>query len=438
MVTKARIGQGLTTVNPDAYAATDFSSHFRPRQYIDGEGQVRMQKAENDPSLLTFMNKLPANQIRTWDNPLMSWNKDTRSEDRTQLKSAVSATDTYIRLDEPKICEVGYVLYVPQYNSALYVEELDDDFSEGWTNDASDNCNVRVSRTKAGGPQVAIPTDKWVHSGPGLIGETGSPKKSLTTTPGNYVWNAISLAAHYFTMSNMQKEAYMRAQSGDMKAWGTFEKEVENLYGIFRRAIQRAMLFGHRGTTPDDDEGVMWQSAGLVDQYQQHVLDVGALGNQFSWATLNDFWEGCMDSDLGSKVRDHFAGSAQFRDMLGEARVNGRLVTVDGMQANGTYYDSAIGSNTFTVNTESGGIVNVHEEKHTFVADLADWGITVDGKNIENGYYAGMNEVFLPDISNPSSPMIVSPAILGSWGLCVIDDSTGGVIRGGIRKRVNR
>ena len=261
------------------------------------------------------------------------------------------------------------------------------------------------------------------------MSELGTPHRGTTTTPGDPVYNFITLAAIYFNMSTMQLEAEMR---GD---WGTESKELDNIVNQLRRRQQFDILFAQRATWSDADEQQVYQGAGLVQQLQDYVLNAGSSGNTLSWKNLNDFIEPMFESSLSAMEKNAFFGSALFRDALNVARDVGRVMLIEGRE---TYYEPELGSNACTLSTDSGKRVVVREEKWAFGGKLSDWGIVLDSNNMGAGQYRGMGEQVFANIQAPREITTLSHAVLTSWGVNVYDDSTMGVVRGGTKGLINR
>ena len=83
----------------------------------------------------------------------------------------------------------------------------------------------------------------------------------------------------------------------------------------------------------------------------------------------------------------------------------------------------------------------VHELKKAFsAADLVDWGVTLDGANIGVGAYKNIQEVWWPgNIESPAQAITLqSDALIDTYTICVKDESTCGVIRGGTHSLVDR
>jgi hypothetical protein len=302
---------------------------------------------------------------------------------------------------------------------------VDDDYSEGWTNNNGDACNVKIDSTKIGGPVVAVAVGAYAYPGAPRLGEMGEAKQGVTTTPGDPRYNLISFAAIYFTMSKMQYNSEM------LSGWGTLPKEMENIDFQLDQRVQTDLLFAQRSTWFDADEKQCYQSAGIIPQLKGTSLDIGKLGGSATYANLVDFWDPMFESRLSSASKDHFCGSAQFRDILKVARDANRLM-------DGPKYSADLGSNTFSVSTEAGRTVNVHQEKWAFSGGLSDWGVTLDSANLGFGQYRGFGKQWIMDIQPKSAITSFSHALMTSYGVNVYDDSTMGVIRGGTKGLIVR
>ena len=410
----------ITTINPSAIGAFDLNSYFRPRQWDERPESVRMKLPENDQLLLTILNRLPTGGGE-WTNPIMSWRIDTRNDFYTTNAKAIASSDTYISLTTPYIVRPGYALYFSQYDVEYLVVDVDDDESEAWTNGAGDTCNVRVSQK--GGQVVAIAAGSYARPGGPVTGERGEAKRGVTTTPGDPVYNFISMWAIFFDMSLMQINSEMASE------WGTMTKEMENIDWQLSHGVQNDLLFSHRNTYNDADEDQVYRSSGIVEQLNDNVLDVGGLGNALQYANLVDFWDPLFESRLSSPSKIHLCGSAQFRDILKTSRDAGRLLNEPSL-------DTDLGANMYQVSTEAGRTVTVYEEKYTLQADTADWGITLDLNNLGFGTYRGHGKQWIKDIQANSAITTKSDALLMTGAVNVFDPSTMGVIRGGTKSLI--
>jgi hypothetical protein len=420
----------ILTTNPSEIGSFDWDNRFRVQLWEDAPEEVRMRQVENDAQLITFTNKLPR-ATREWTNPIMRFSVDTRPDNYTTLASAVSASDTYIKLDDPYLVRVGNVIMLPESGQQMLVTAVDDDASEGWTNDASvATCNITVNRTKLGGVAVIASEGATVLASSAYMGELSEPREGTTTVPGDPQYNFISMAGLYFVMSRMQLNSAMTSD------FGTLPKEMENIKFQFLQEMQTAMLFSNRTTWFDSDEKQFYIGAGLNFQLQKHTLDIGTLGHNLTWPVMNDFLEPMFESRLSAMKKDMFAGSELFRDFLNTARTAGRIEL--NPEGKTTYYSPDLGSLTFDITTDSGKRVSVHEEKWSLKAGLSDWGFVLDSNNLGGGQYQGLGPQWFMNLQSNSEIMKVKHAFFASWALNVFDDTTMGVIRGGTKELINR
>jgi len=426
--TMARADYPITTIAPSALSSMDLTNYFRPRQWDQRPSSIMEQKVENEVALISFIDRLPLAEM-TLTNPVLSWRVGTRADTYSKCTYAIAAADTYLALDDSRIVRTGHTLHFTDYDTELLVIDTDDDLSEGWTNAAGDAANIRVDRS-IGGPAVVIPIGTVAEGGLPLMGEQGTPKEGVTTTPGDPTFNFFSLAGIYCTLTRVQMESLMEDR------WGTLEKEHENIQFQLRLGKQMDLLFGKRWSGPDPQsaQGQMYKGAGLIQQIRTNVMEAGSLGVSLAWPRLNDYFENLFVSDLSAMSKDHFCGSSQFRDFLKTARAAGAEVEMLGVQS-GVDNSLSLGTNSFVVYTDSGKQIRVHELKWAFYApNKVDWGVTLDNRNIAGGRYAGFGEQWYFDIENPAQRITVrSDAIIDSWNVNVYDETTLGVIRGGTR-----
>lgn len=415
----------ILTTNPESIGAFEWNNRFRAQLWDSAPEDVRMQQKENDAQLITFMNKLPR-ASREWTNPIMRYSIDTRLDGHTTLAAAVTAADTHIKLTDPLVVRVGYVIHLPESGQQMLVTAI-----ETGTNDGGvATCNVTVSRTKLGGPAVAATAGEIVMPGAPYMGELSELREGTTTEPGEPRYNYITLAGIYFAMSKMQLNSAMTSD------FGTLPKEMENIQFQLLQRVQTSLLFANRTTWYDKDEAQVYVGHGLIPQLQRYTLDLETLGHNAIWPNFNDFFEPMFESSLSATRKDMFVGPSLFRDLLNTARTAGRTeLNPDGKT---TYYSPDLGSLSFDITTDSGKKVTVHEEKWAFRDGLSDWGIVLDANNLGAGQYKGLGPQWFMNLQSPSEVMKVKHGFFMSWALNVFDDTTMGCVRGGTSALINR
>ena len=433
-LTRARLP--WTTVSPSALSALDigdaFATDFRPKQWLDRSDELKEQAIENDEAFLAWLDMYTAKQFGL-NQVIVSWRVSRPADLHTTNAKAITAADTYISLSDSLIAKTGFLLSFINYGAEYRVLDVDDDLSEGWTNNASDACNVQVERLT--GPAVAIPLGEVCNTGHAPMGELGVPKRATTTTPGDPVWNTMSLVGIYGSISKLQMGSEM------IGGWGTHPKVRDDVWYQHRMAKQQQILFGQRfiGNDTLDAEGQLYLSNGVVPQIKTNIMEAGSLGVNLVWPKLNDFWEGTFDSELSSPTKTHFCGSAQFRDIRKTAVEYGAEVEMLKIES-GVQNPMAIGANTMRVQLQSGKIVDVVELRKAFSQpNLVDWGITMDAANLAMGVFGEFDERWVDDIeSKTQSITLQSDAVVDSWLPAVIDESTFAAIRGGSYGLVDR
>ena len=425
-----------TSVNPSTLSALKITNStvndFRAKSWIERPPAIFEQRRENDQAFLAWLDMYGARQTGL-SQVISSWYTLRPADHYTTNTKAIAAADTYIALDDSLIAKVGFKLIFVSYGAEYRVLEVDDDNSEGWTNDAGDACNVRVERLT--GPAVAISANEVCNAGHAPLGELGTPKRDTTTVPGDPSWNTISLVGVYNSISHVQDQSDMIGE------WGTHPKIMADLWYNHRMAKQFEMLFSQRFSGNDtlDVEGQLYIGNGIVPQIKTNVMEAGSLGVNLSFPELNDFWELTFDSELSASEKSHFCGAAQFRDIRKAAIEGGAELEMLGIQS-GIDNAQSIGANTMRVQLNSGRVVNVYELKQAFSQpNLVDWGITMDADNLVKGVFGDFDERYVDDIETRAQGMTLrSDAVVDSWMMAVIDESTFGVIRGGTRGLINR
>lgn len=432
-----------TSTTPATLSALDLSANvtdFRPTKWLDREDRIFEQEFENDFAYIAFLQMLDVGQKFILDQPVAKWRVGRPADMETTNDVAIAAADLpgggvvgYISLAESLLVEANYLIHFVDYGVQLRVIAKDDDNSEGWQNAATTACNVKVERLS--GPAVAIPAGTICHIGSAIMGELGTPSPSVTTTPGEPVFNTMQLVALKGSIGTIQMNTNMAGM------WGTHEKVRAETWYQHLLHKQYDLLFGqrHYGTDSQGAQGQLWLSAGIVPQVKTNVLSAGNRGVNLTWDNLNEFWEGTFNSELSAGAKDHFCGSAQFRDIRRQAQQYGAMEGPMGIQS-GVQNAQTLGANTMTVRLQSGKIVRIHELRRAFKStNLSDWGITVDKNNIRFGTFKGWEERWVENLETPEQAITLrSDAVVDTWITCVIDESTMGVVRGGSRALLER
>jgi len=410
-----------TVTTTAGLSAFDLNNHFRVPQWDEMADTVQMRQIERDPVLLTIMDSLKV-QSQVWTNPLMRWRTDERMDAWTQLAKAVSAADTYISVSDSYVVRAGYGFSFPVDGESVIIVDVDDDLSEGWTNGAGDACNVRIDRAKFNGANSTKVIGDYAYALPPYMAELSEPREGTTTRPGDPVYNLISLVSSSFNMSKYQLGSKI------LGGWGQLPKAVQDTVFNIRQQQQYGLLFQPRSTWDAGDEKQMYIGQGLMHYCQSNVLDLGSLGNMFSWPILNDFLVGTFESRLSGSHKELIAGPRLFSDALKFARDVGRLQMVNSAD---TYFDEKLGVQSFDITTDEGDMVTVRREKWSLSGALSQWGFLIDREVMGSGEYEGLGAQWFQNIQSNRSVLLREDAYLMSYALNVFDEKSIGVIRGG-------
>jgi len=423
IATTRSFGTGvLSTINPEkvgAQATDRFATAYRPLQWMHNPTEQNLTQPENDAALYTLLTML-APYGASWTNPTLWWRVDNKLNMVTTLAAAVSAADTKISVVQPRLLKAGYTLYLPETNQNVLVLAVDEDLSEGWTNDGAVACNVSIDRTILPGPALAATVGQEVRAGAPLMGEFGEPKEGIITVPGDPMFNFIQLFGLYIKMSRMQYNSLM---AGDV---GTHEALVRDNESFLSQQLQTTLLFGRRGTYAHPDEGMVYLTNGLVPQLQDNVLSVKGVGNALTFRNMSDFCDGTCESANSSASKVIVTGERLFMHLLDTAVQENRIVA-------NPAYNPQIGVQEFQFNTRGGKSMKVMKMRFAFQGRLADWGLVLDLPNISTAEYNGFGWRWLSDLEAPMQGITtLTDALIGSIAVTVRDPSTCGVIRGGV------
>jgi len=411
----------LSTINPSkigAQATDVFDSQYRPFQWMTDPLNENMQQPENEAALYSLLQKLPM-KGNAWTNPTLWWRVENRLDMFTSLTVALAAADTYAKVAEPLLLKPGYIIYIPQTGEQALVLDVDADLSEGWTNDASAACNIKLDRTTLVGPHLAAGIGSEVRAGVPQMGEFGEPKDGVFTIPGDPMYNFIQLFGLKISMSKMQHHSLM---AGD---YGTHQQLVKENEAYLSQMLQNTILFGRRQSV-STDEGMVYTTNGLIAQLKDNVLAAGSVGNTLTYGNLSEFIDGTCESANSSSTKYCPVGEQLFMNWLNTARQEAHLVQ-------DVKYNPALGVDEFVMSTAGGKSITVAKMRFAFMGTLKDWGLVLDMSNLALGEYEGFGWKWYSDLEAPMQGLTkMTDALLGSISVTIKDPSTCGVIKGGV------
>lgn len=412
----------LSTINPSkigAQATDVFDTLWRPLQWAHDPTNENLQQPENEAALWTLLQKLPSKQ-NAWTNPTLWWRVENRLNMYTALVTAMTSADEYICVAEALLINPGFILYLPQTNEQVLVTDVDAAFANGWTNDGSVACNVKVDRTFLPGPTMAASKGAEVRAGVPMMGEFGEPKKGVVTVPGDPMYNFVQLFGMYIQISKLQKNSLM---AGD---YGTHQQLVKENEAYLAQQLQSTVLFGQRGTINSSGEGMVYLTNGIIAQLKDNVLSVSGVGNELTYANVSEFCDQTFESANSSASKYLPCGERLFMNLLNTARQEARLVDEP-------HYSPSLGVDEFSFTTAGGKTVTVAKMRFAFQGSLSDWGLVLDMGNLATGEYEGFQFKWFMDLEAPMQGLTKqTDAMVGSIAVTVFDPSTCGVIRGGV------
>ena len=420
-----------TTVNPNQLAADITSSGssnwwdqtWRPVQWLDRPDNENEQRLQNDAVLYSFLTEMGQYTPTTralMDNPYIYYRIDTRKDAFTHLRFDLASDDVYLYVEEPKLFFPKYVMHLSQTNQQLVVEEVDYDLSETWTNGAGDVANVKVNRTYYGAA-VAANAGDLVEIGLPEFGELGSSADTGMLLPGDPQFQIVTMFGWNVQTSVMQMNSNMGPGT-----YGTHDANMMYAEMRAKQAMQTEILHGKRAAraSSNAEEGMIYRSAGLVEQIGDNVLHVDGTGNGLVWGNLSDYIDEMYVSQNSGGMKDGFFGDRLFAETRTTAMQEGRL-------SEDVSYNPQLGTDVFTVTTDGGKSLNVKRADHAFPDAKADWGIIVDQNVLTTASYKGFEGMVWSDNVETGEEEITrkKQVLYGSVSTIITDPSCCGVIR---------
>lgn len=400
----------MTTTSPSALDAFDEFSHLRVVEWDNRPADVKLRNKENDAALLEFSRKAPLKR-NTIKNPVVRYTIDGTLANYTQSVAAIDASTTSLVVQDASITGADHTLIVVATGEELVVDSV------------NTTTNTLTLKTRGiHGPAYAIPANAELRPAAPVIGETGKLKDGHTSYPGDPSYNFITLMGYKFEMSKMQINA---AMEGD---WGTWDKYSMDIKYQVEYSLQNALIFQHRGTYFDSTENQVYRGAGLMEQLSGNVLDLGNAGTNFLWENVNDFVNPMFASELSADTKDIFSGHNLWADLLNTSRQRGSLEGEVKM-------NDAFGSNMFTMYTNEGKRINVHNVGG-MDGEMANLGLVLDAANIGGSEYEGLGPQWFLDLQANDEILKREAGYFTSWETHIYDRTTMGVIRGGTKSLI--
>jgi len=417
-------GMPVTTVSPailGAQATGQFvDPMIRPLQWRTPPTDERLRQPENTAAFYTLLKMLPGKE-KPWTNPVIWWRNEDRLTLFTSLLKAASSSDTYFDIkDAGGKIKPGYIFYLTATNEQVLVVDVDGDYSEGWTNDASGACNVKANRTFLSGPRLAAAAGAEVRMGVPIMGELGTPKEGLNTLPGDAIYNFIQLFGLYVQMSIMQRNSLMASE------YGTHAKLIADNEGYLSQFLQATLLFGRRDARVLAGEDMVYMTNGIIPQLQDNVLDVSGVGNSFLYGNMSEYIDMTRESANSSSSKVITCGEQLFMNLHNTARQEAAMVEE-------VHYKPELGVESFSFKTASGVRVDVYKMRFAFEGSMKDSGLVLDLANIALAEYSGFEWRWALGMDAPMEGLTrQTDVLLGSISCSILDPKTCGFIRGGV------
>jgi len=429
MQTQKTYGSGiLTTINPSKIGAqgTDWqNTAWRPMQWLYGEIDENFQQDENDENEYALYTLISGQRGPDLVNPSGWWRVENRLATNSHLVFAMAAADTYIDIAEPGLYRAGYDVHMPQSGQHVMIVDVDPTYANGWTNLAGDACNMKLDRTLLSGPTgVSAAALTQTTAGVPVMGELGEPKEGIFTVPGDPMYNLCQNFGLYVSMSNMQRNSLMSSD------YGTNQQLVQENESMLSRMVQQTILTGFRGSVNDSDEGMIYQTNGLINQIQSNVLSVSGVGNSLTFGNISEFCDGTFESANTGSMKNLVCGETLFMNVVNTARQESKLTQE-------ITWNPALGVHEARFVTSGGHTIVIQKMRFAFQGVYADWGLVLDLSNISYHEYAGMSWRWIFNLENPMQAITKqTDAIVGSLMVTIKDPDTCGVIRGGVEPLV--
>lgn len=394
----------------------DTDNQYRPRLWDRASSDIDWLHEEDNGLLLSLVEKFSPMTTRSLDNPIIWWTEDERTNIHTNLTATSAANDTTLNVADPRLAVVGTFLFFPADGEVVKVTAVDYSTSV-----------LTVTRGYNNTTATAKAVDDKVISLGQYMSELAEPALSNGRVPGTAVWNTVSIVNNTIRVSKMQENS--KVEGG----WGQLDKSAVDAMLDLRRQVGKAMLFNSRGTTDTGAAGQEYISQGLYHYIHSGILDLGDQNSNLTWPILNDWLEARFDPDASGDTKVLLAGPWLFRAIQ-------RMVRDTQGTAPMSYFEPAVGTRVYQIQTDGGYSVDVMQDKYglSVKEGLGDWGFLLDMKNISGAHYKGFEFQWLENIQPRRAVMYREDAFIGSFSLIAKHEGCHGMIRGAGKPIVNR
>ena len=412
-----RVTYPYTTVST-GLSVFDRDNQYRPLQWLDASSEIDWLNREDNGLLLTILERLPS-LTNEFNNPVINWTEETRTEVHTTVSAALGIAATTLTLADPHIAVADSYLFFPDDGEIVSVTSITD-YAAG---------TMVVVRGVNGTAATAKVIGDNVIAMPAYMAELDVPKDGIGRTPGESQYNCISLVSNKFSVSKLQENSMM------FDSWGQIPKAQIDTILDMRRMLSYALLFQARATRNDaGTSSQIYISQGALHYNKDGFLDLGTTANNMTWPVMNDWLESRFRPDASSQDKFLLAGQTLFGTGQKMMRDLGRLGTGE------PYFEPSLKTMAYQIRTDEGFMVNVLLDKYGLNVDygLGSWGFLFDMAHIMGAHYNGLDFQWFQNIQANDAVMTREDAFVGSFSLIMKHQATHGVIRGGAGQIVNR
>lgn len=412
----------------EAISVFDNDNQYRPLFWLDAPNQIDWLNRQDNGLSLTLLEKLPYDE-RPVNQPYVQWTEDTRLDISSPLTVLATATDTVLKLDDPKFVGIGNFLVFPDDGEVVRVTDANYDLSQTgatWKNAANVVGNIKVERGIGNTAKIAKVAGAYAVALPKFLAEEEDLKLGVGQMPGLKQFQYVSVVGQTWKVTKRQQESMV------FDNWGQLERaQVESILDL-RRKLGKAILFAPRFTEDRGSDGQLYVGGGIAHFIKSNVLDLGTLASNHTWDIYSDFFWNLFRADASSQEKTMIAGETMYATMLKMARA----MTLD----RAPYWEPALMTDAFSMVTDEGKRINVLKDRYGLAANegLADWAFVLDLANLSGLQAQGFPFALLQNLQSPRSVQIREDGYWGSFAPVVKHESTHGIIRGGTGRTVNQ
>lgn len=413
----------------DAISVFDNDNQYRPLFWLDAPNQIDWLNRQDNGLLLTLLEMLPYDE-RPVNQPYVQWTEDSRLDVSSPLAVLATATDTVLKLEDPKFVGIGNFIVFPADGEVVRVTATNYDLSETgvtWQNAAAVVGNIKVERGVGNTAKVAKAAGSYAVALPKFLAEEEDLKLGIGQMPGLKQFQYVSVIGQTWKVTKRQQESMVYDN------WGQLERaQIESILDL-RRKLGKAILFAPRFTEDRGADGQLYVGGGIANFIKTNILDLGTLASNHTWDIYNEFYFNLFRADASSQEKTEIAGETMYATKLKMARAMNSLDRAP-------YWEPTLATDAFSFITDEGHRINVLKDRYGLAANegLADWAFVLDMAHLSGLQAQGFPFALLQNLQDPRSVQVREDGYWGSFAPVVKHESTHGIIRGGTGRTVNQ